>query len=88
MLIAVQKELNLAVEQRVTTGNFRVSFINTIIEEQRSPDGVVNWEKVKQFTLHYNAKTIQSAYERLEVVPTSVDMRGYDSDSEDDQLDE
>lgn len=63
VLNALEKEVE--VEDHLTSYSFRLRFLNQAIEDHRAANGSVDWEEVKQETLHIDSKTLRSAYDRL-----------------------
>ena len=54
--------------QRVTTGNYRVAFINRMISKCTDANGITDFDRVRAYTLHYSNDTIKSAYQRSGMV--------------------
>ena len=62
-LEAVSKEMEL--DRVMTTYDFRLHYVERQIESCREHDGLVDWSRVRQLTLHFDVKTLKSCYQRL-----------------------
>lgn len=55
--------------EHLTSQTFRLRYIAEQISFFRDHNGIINWEGVRQRTLHFDSKTLQAAYDRLDILP-------------------
>lgn len=57
----------LGLDRALTTYNFRLHYMMRTIERFRLPSGVVDYDSVKQHTLHFDVASLQACYYRVGV---------------------